>query len=178
MEAKEFNSLLRLIDIGDEDSFEKIYNEYAKKIKSVAFSVLSDTHYAKDVLQNVMIRIWNKSKSFKNIKSPNAFIYTLAKNASIDLYRKVKKRRKRFLSLDKMQEDMDYEIPFETDFSNVEFLSMISYLDDVTQEILIRKLIFRDTHNEIAEDLNLPEGTVKWKYQCGLKEIEKIEKST
>ena len=172
MNEKDFNDLIKSVNAGDEKALEKIYNFYAKKIKYIANSILSDSHYAEDVLQNVMIILWNKSKRFLHIHSPDSLIYRLTKNASLDIYRSNKRRNKKNISLDKMHDDMHFEIPIEADFFRAEYMSIISSFDKVEKEILHMKIVLGLTHKEISEELKMPIATVKSKYLRVLKKLQ------
>ena len=178
MSEEEFNILMKLVDAGDNSSLEKIYDFYALKIKRIAFAILGDIHYAEDVLQKVLIILWNKSKRFLNVHSPDSLIYRLAKNAAIDIYRQNKKRAKKYVSLDKMQEEKNFEVPIDNDFSKFEFLSIISSLDEKEKDIVYMKAFLGYTHREIAEYLKMPEGKIKWKYQVTFKKIKEKNKFT
>ncbi len=177
MDAEKFDQLLRMIDIGNETAFRELYDYYAKKIISVAYLILNDIHSANDALDNVMIIIWNKSRSFKNIESPNALIYRMSKNAAIDIYRRINKKKEREKSIESLLKESCLTDQHQiNEINQVEFLSLISVLEDIEKEIIIKKIVFMDTHTEIAKDLGLPIGTVKWKYQNILQKIKKMLK--
>lgn len=165
MEAERFNGLLRLIDMGDESALNAIHAEYGKRIKWVAYSILGDWHHAKDVLNAVMKTLWNKSHKFQNIQNPFACIYDLAKKASYTFYRDNLKKKQFEVALDVVPEEEAARFLVHTDdHSEFEFLSMIGCLNEIEREIIVKKIAFKFTHVEIAQDLNIPEGTIKWKY--------------
>lgn len=167
MEAEKFDLLLRRIDDGDERAFEIIYREYAKKIKLVAISILQDSRYADEVLDNVMIAIWNKSAKLKHIVCPDAFIHKMAKNASIDIYNHLKRRAKRELN------NLDVLEPTHLDSYKSDFNSYVECLDEAERDIVIKRIVFGYAFREIAEELKIPESTLKCQYGVILEKIKK-----
>lgn len=75
------------------DTFEEIYNKYKTMVTNLAYSILKDEHYSEDALQETMTKL---SKCRDKLESLNEnachhFVYTTARNATIDIYRKRKK---------------------------------------------------------------------------------------
>ena len=50
------------------------------------------------------------------------------------------------------------------DEGNVDYMLLISKLNDTDREIINRRIFFKSTLAEIAESMNMPEGTLKWRY--------------
>jgi RNA polymerase sigma-70 factor (ECF subfamily) len=80
-----FHSLAK----GDELAFEKLYKLYFPRLHSFSFKIINDSGLAKDVVQNVFIKIWETRTSF-NFDNPEAFIYRMVRNASINYIRHLK----------------------------------------------------------------------------------------
>lgn len=175
MEIESFNALLRQLDMGDESALLTIQREYGKQIKWVAYSIINDWHHSRDILNEVLSTLWNKSKKFQNIENPDGCIYELAKKASYSFYRKYLKKQKNEVRLDKiLEKDEARYLVHIDDYSGISFIEMISGLNETDKEIIIKKIGFNFTHTEIAKDLKMPEGTVKWKYQKILKKLREI----
>jgi RNA polymerase sigma-70 factor (ECF subfamily) len=174
MEAEKFNFLLRLIDRGDEAALVAIQQAYEKQIYWVAFSILHDWHYSRDIANEVMSTLFNKSRKFQNIQSPDACIYDLAKKASCDFYRKYVKKHKCEISIENVppKDALQYLVHID-DYSNMDFMQLLSTLDDTEKEIVIKKISFNYTHTEIASDLKMPVGTIKSKYHDILVKLRK-----
>lgn len=80
-----FHSLAK----GDELAFEKLYKLYFPRLHSFSFKIINDSGLAKDVVQNVFIKIWETRTSF-SFENPEAFIYRMVRNASINYIRHLK----------------------------------------------------------------------------------------
>lgn len=169
MDAETFNSLLRRLDIGDEEALVMIQKEFGRQIKGMAYSIVNDWQDSTAVLNDVMITLWNKSNKFQNIISPNACIYNLTKKASYTFYRKYIKKHKKQVCIDDIPNNA--ALIHNDNHSELNYIEMISCLDEIEKEIITMKILFKYTHAEIAHDLKLPESTVKWKYQNILKKL-------
>lgn len=74
---------------GDELAFEKLYKLYFPRLHSFSLKIINDSGLAKDVVQNVFIKIWETRTSF-SFENPEAFIYRMVRNASINYIRHLK----------------------------------------------------------------------------------------
>jgi len=164
-----FNIILEKIRASnDEAAFREIYDEYAKKIKAVAFHVLGRWDFGDDILQEVLIRIWNHDKYVKN---PSGWIYKLAANAAHDFYRKNLKDEKNFVPLESVAENAD-AIKTESDtYSEIMFESMLGELGKIDREIVIRKVYFSYTYEEIAVEMKISRTVVYERFQKALETL-------
>lgn len=80
-----FHSLAK----GDEKAFENLYQLYFPRLYAFSFKIINDSGLAKDVVQNVFIKIWETRSSF-NLDKPEAFIYQMVRNASLNYIRHLK----------------------------------------------------------------------------------------
>lgn len=86
------NGLATLFDSitkGDEQAFEKLYQLYFPRLHAFSFKIIKDNSLAKDVVQNVFIKIWETHSSF-SFDNPEAFIYQMVRNASLNYIRHLK----------------------------------------------------------------------------------------
>lgn len=74
---------------GDEQAYEKLYRLYFPRLYSFSFKIINDSGLAKDVVQNVFIKVWETRASF-SFNNPEAFIYQMVRNASLNYIRHLK----------------------------------------------------------------------------------------
>lgn len=84
-----YNQLFQSLSQGDELAFEKLYKLYFPRLYAFSFKIINDSSLAKDVVQNVFIKIWEIRYSF-NFENPEAFIYQMVRNASLNYIRNLK----------------------------------------------------------------------------------------
>ena len=163
MDAQEFNSILeRVRKSNDETAFKKIQDEYTKKIKAVAFHVLNRVDFADDVLQEVLIKIWNHGRSVAN---PNSWVGKIATNAAYDYYRNYLTKWENLIPLDFVARSSAAAKSENDTYSRVIFDSMLNGLDKTAKEIVVRRVLFSYTFEEIVADLKMPRTVVYEHYE-------------
>jgi len=81
--------LFKAVSEGDEKAFEQLYKLYFPRLYTFALKIINDSSLAKDVVQNVFIRLWETHSSFR-YEHPEAFLYKMVRNASLNYIRHVK----------------------------------------------------------------------------------------
>ena len=75
---------------GDEKSLEILIKQYLKPTYSFVYRYLGNASDAEDITQEVFVRMWRNIKKFDQQKNFKTWIFSIAKNASIDFLRKKK----------------------------------------------------------------------------------------
>jgi len=81
--------LLRQIALGDEASFSLVFEQYQDKVYKAAWLYLKSEELAKEVVQDVFIKLWSKRTELGGVASFSSWFMTLAKNHIIDYVRKL-----------------------------------------------------------------------------------------
>jgi RNA polymerase sigma-70 factor (ECF subfamily) len=82
------HELLVKLSEGDEYAFEQLYLIYSPKIYSKILQLVKMVEVAEEILQDVFVKIWEKRETLDNQKSFKSFLYTIAKNLVVDLFRR------------------------------------------------------------------------------------------
>ncbi|MCI9049477.1 MAG: RNA polymerase sigma factor [Coprobacillus sp.] len=146
----------------DEDAFNEFYNDYARLIFTIAFSILKDDE-ANDVVQNVCMKL--TSLSLKSLPHTNAksWLYSLIRNESYLLY----KKKKRETHIDFIEISND-EINQINDKLFIE--QCFQLLNHQEKEVMMFKLNgfkFR----EISQFIHKPTNTCIWLYHQAIQKI-------
>ena len=135
-----------------------LYNKYCNAMYSIALRMLKNEDDAHDVLQDAFINVFKKIKSFRGESTIGAWIKTIVVRTALD---KIKKDV--FYS----HEEIDEKIINNTSVSNESHLSA-EYIEKVIMSLptgyrTVFLLIEVEgyTHKEVAEMLNVTEGTSK-----------------
>lgn len=75
---------------GDEQSLELLIGQYLKPIYSFVSRYVGNAQEAEDITQEVFVRVWRNLKKFDQEKSFKTWIFSIAKNASLDHLKKKK----------------------------------------------------------------------------------------
>ncbi len=92
---KELVELVNSFSKGNEDSFEAIARLIYQDVLNIAYRYLGNLEDAKDVLQEVLMKIYHKVRFFKKDSKLSTWIYRVVVNTAIDFLRK----RKRIFNL-------------------------------------------------------------------------------
>jgi len=81
--------LLVKVAKGDERAFDFFYKQYSKKIFFFSKCVLHSDTLAEEVMQEVMLKIWQMGEDLTSIQNPETYIRTLARNSSLNILRRL-----------------------------------------------------------------------------------------
>jgi RNA polymerase sigma-70 factor, ECF subfamily len=84
------NELIKNYLRGDKKSFDLLIQKYTKPIYGFIYRQIGNSSESEDITQEVFIRVWRNIKKFKIEKNFKTWIFTIAKNASVDFLRKKK----------------------------------------------------------------------------------------
>jgi RNA polymerase sigma-70 factor (ECF subfamily) len=165
--------LLRRIAAQDRDALSQFYDQTARPLFSIAVRMLGNPADAEEVIQDVFVQIWTKAGMFDVAKGrPFHWALTLTRNRCIDGLR-ARQRRSRViadtdeLEVDQAVEQTAGEAPLmQNDTEAIQ--SVVGRLPK-NQRQAIEMAFFRGlTHQEIAELLGEPLGTVKARIRRGM----------
>lgn len=166
MEQNTFEEIIRCIADNDKDALEKFYQEYGEIIFGVAFSICKSKSDADEVVNSVLVQVWNLADSLSGIEKPEAWLYRVTFNFAIN---KIKSRQKLVELEDKPINDEGYEKVID----KLAFYEIIEGLNETEKEILIYKFIGDKTFEDIAKIIRKPKNTVAYKYYSALKKLSK-----
>lgn len=132
------------------------------KLFRLALRITFDRAEAEDVVQDTMIRVWNKREEWTQFGSIEAYCLTVAKNLAID--RSQKKEAQNVELTPEMEEESEISGPYDQLVNN-ERMSIIHRLINELPEkqrlIMQLRDIEGESYKEIAKILNLTEKQVK-----------------
>lgn len=72
------------IATGDQQAFRQLFNFYSKKLIHFATSIVKSEEAAREVVDEVFIRIWRNRGSIGRIHNLRVYLYTASKNAALN----------------------------------------------------------------------------------------------
>jgi len=141
-------------------SQELLYRKYAKKMYGICLSYASDRDMAQDILQESFIKVFKNIRNYKSEGSLEGWIRRIIVNTALDHLRQ-KTRLQNYIS-DKVEKIREVE-----DTSAIEILQTQDILNQVAKLPDGARVVFNlyalegYTHREIAEKLEITEGTSK-----------------
>tara|TARA_B100000965_G_C19583296_1_gene754544 strand:- start:1490 stop:2017 length:528 start_codon:yes stop_codon:yes gene_type:complete len=155
----------------DEIAFSQVFDFIAPKINAYYIKNNLTSEQAEELTQEVLSTIWMKAELFNPEKSKfTTWSFTIARNKKIDFYRKNKRNEVN-------EEDVRnflYENNNSDDFEIESTISKITEELDQNQKKLIKMNFFEQkSHKNIAEELEIPLGTVKSRIRSILNKMQK-----
>jgi len=166
--------LLRRIADGEVSALSELYDQTATPLFSVALRILADASEAEEVIQDVFVQIWERASTFDPLLG-SAFHWALSitRHRAIDRLRS-RQRRARLVEQLKETDTGDFsEVSTpETGALNAEGAAIMRVALNrlpADQHQAIEMAFFGGlSHNEIADTLKEPLGTVKARIRRGL----------
>ena len=155
VEPRGDEGLLAAVASRDKAAFRLLYERHAERVFRFAMSIVRRTHLAEDVLQETMIVVWRRAKSFKGESKVSTWILGIARNLAFNLLRKEKRG-------DRLPEERPNDgNPAKQIETTVQVERALRTLPDHHREVM--HLVFYEDMSlrEAAEVLGIPEGTVK-----------------
>jgi len=147
---------------GDQSAQRALYNNYAKAMYAVALRYTQTQAEAEDVLQDSFIKVFEKLQSFKAAATLGSWIKRIVVNTALN-YQRSKLYMYPMVDVDTVEQGhADFQSPAGYQFE--ELLEMVRALPSGCQVIFNLYAIEGYKHKEIAEMLNISEGTSKSQY--------------
>ena len=160
IKTKDLHQIFQKIISCDEMAIEELYKNYKELIINISFSIVKNRDLSEEIAQMVFMKIIKMDKSKLPTSNESSWIYTVTKNETIEYLRKQHNE----IDIDDIYDipNIKNEIDEIIDIDN--FNTIIKCLDEKEKEIVSLKIISNFTFKEIAEILEIPIGTVQWKY--------------
>ena len=97
--------IIRLLQNGDEKSFELVYEQNQKKVINICYRFTGNQEAAEDLTQEVFIEVFRSINKFRKDAKLSTWIYRIATTRSIDFIR-AQKSKKRFAFLSSIHDDL------------------------------------------------------------------------
>ena len=164
--------LLKRIAEGDDEALRLLYREYGRLAFTIAFRILGREDGAEDAVQEAFIRVWKNAAAFDPTRAAFAtWLSRIVRNLCIDMIRR-KDPLSRAGSIADVEAWLAYSDPVESIVINRLTVRDAFLQIPATQSRVLEMAYFEGlTHREIAERLEIPEGTVKSRMRLGLQRM-------
>jgi RNA polymerase sigma-70 factor (ECF subfamily) len=162
---------------GNEAAWEAIVRRHWRKVFNVAYKFVGKHDDAEDLTQDIFLKIFRSLDSFDRRANFQTWLISVSRNLCIDHYRRVRKERElidRGTDADEVPAAAQTEGPIAAleQRDRVALLRQaLGGLPDTLREAVIMRDIQELSYQEIAEKLQLPEGTVKSRINRGRTEL-------
>ena len=161
---QELHLIFQEIKQGNCNKLDDLYCKYNKLIYNIVFSILKNRENSEDIVQIVFMKIFQMDKNKLPTTNESTWLYSLTKNETLNYLRK----KKQEVNLDEIyyitEEDKELNKIIDKDNYN----RIIAKLNKQERDIVSLKILSNMSFKEISLLLNIPMGTVQWKYYTSL----------
>ena len=161
--------LMKRFQNGDENAYIELVNRYRDKILSFIFNYIGDFEISEDIVQDTMVKLYQKKHYYKEIAKFSTWLYTIAKNLANTELRKKKQRKTTILS-HISKDDKPYDIPsdqpgthqeIESEIASKIIRNAIDKLTDKFRTVILLRDIQELSYEDISSIVGVPIGTIK-----------------
>lgn len=160
-----------------QQSYEKLFTHMAPKLLNYSRKQLRDDAMAMEVVQETMLKLWLKAHLYDESKGAAVtWIYSVARNVKFDLLRKMKHQNDWVQGDDLWptlaQEHDPTRLPNEFQaIVSQELEDLVSTLPPAQAEVVRMICLQGTSHQEVADALGVPLGTIKSRLRLALKKM-------
>jgi len=162
---------------GDQLAWDAIVRQYWRKVFNVAYKFVGKHDEAEDLTQDIFLKIFKALKTFDRRANFQTWIISISRNLCIDHYRSVRKERQT-IAREVDTSDLQPASKERTPYAAAEHQDLRAQLRQALETLpvtLRTAVVLRDlqelSYQEIADQLGLPEGTVKSRINRGRLEL-------
>jgi RNA polymerase sigma-70 factor (ECF subfamily) len=180
--------LMLLFKGGDQSAFNVLVQRWEKPLLNLCYRFLQDIEKAKDIRQEVFLRIYKAAKRYKPSAKFSTWLYRIALNRCLDELRNEKRRNeialetsyqdnngKRWLLKEMLVDKsaLPDEIAERNEIAQI-VKQAIALLPDEQRAVVIMRHYERLKFKEIAEIMGCPESTVKSRMYYGMEHLRRL----
>ncbi|MGN6439793.1 MAG: RNA polymerase sigma factor [Agriterribacter sp.] len=159
---KEAILLHRLAD-GDREAFRSLYDNYRDKLFYYTLHLTHTKQLAEDILQEVFIKVWTDRERMRDVRSFDAWLFTLAKHKMINGFRRMSMEHSILAEMKKELADQIDSTTQTIDYNETNRALQTAIEQLPAQQKIVYRLRREQglKNDEIADQLNISPLTVK-----------------
>jgi RNA polymerase sigma-70 factor (ECF subfamily) len=173
----DIDALIKRCLRGDERAWEQIVKQHWQKVFNVAYKFVGRHDEAEDLAQDIFLKVFKSLETFDRRANFQTWLISVSRNMCIDHYRSVRKERET-IARDVDAGELTPASPEPGPIAALEQRDRVVLLRQALAalpESLRTAVVMRDiqerSYQEIADELDLPEGTVKSRINRGRTEL-------
>jgi RNA polymerase sigma factor (sigma-70 family) len=157
-------------------SLDYLYDHYSSALYGIISRIIANEDVAEEVLQDAFLKIWNKIDTYDESKGRLfTWMLNLTRNLAIDKMRsKEISKGKKTDDLQKLVGKVDNQEFIETQVEAIGLKEVLLKLPPEQRFVVEKIYLGGFTHAELAEEFNIPLGTVKTRLRMAMMELRTI----
>lgn len=170
--------LIEHLRAGHQDALRLLYRRYSGLVYTIALKMLGSASEAEDLAQDVFLNFWKQEKFDSNRAALSTYLSVLTRSRALN---RLKSRSSQQRSLERLQTQDPVELTASTPLENASLAEqeqtlkhVIAQLPDRQRQILELNFYQGISQSSIAEQLDMPLGTVKTNARKGLMTLRQL----
>lgn len=149
-------SVIKRYGQGDRRAAAEVFDIFSGPVFTIGLHLLGNRALAEEVVQTTLMKAFKAAHTFDISKRPHPWMYAIARRVAIDVYRRERRHvHEAETEVAALPPDLDQA------WDAWQVRMAIDQLPDAEREVVRLAHLRELTHNEVAEQLQIPIGTVK-----------------
>jgi RNA polymerase sigma-70 factor (ECF subfamily) len=166
--------MYRLLKSGDEASYKKLFLEYYQPLTAFAFKFVADLDTAKDIVQSVFIKIYEKRERLLVEQSIKSYLYRAVSNACINHIKKENIRSAHHSAYAEEMADAFFHDSMEQTEAEHKIFKALNDLPPQCRKIFMMSRLDNRKNRDIADELSISIRTVETQISNALRTLKKV----
>lgn len=157
---KELHEIFQDLKNKNQSAYNKLYENYYKLVYGIVFSIIKNKTDSEDITHEIFTKLYKLDSSKLPEDHEASWLYTVSKNECLLFIRKTKPN----ISIDEIYEMPENSNGIDDVIDKDYYNKLISGLKEDEKIIVSLKILSNFTFKKISQVMNIPIGTVQWKY--------------
>jgi len=168
--------LVRRVRTGDEEAFRTLFRRYGSSAKGLAFRLVRQSFIAEEIVQEAFLALWRDPGRYREERgSFRAWLMSTVHHRAVDAVRReeAQRRRGREHVPETDVEDIAQNVVEQADMAQSRQQVRAALEDIPSEQRQVLEMMYYEgkTQSTIAEELDLPLGTVKSRTLLGMRRL-------
>jgi RNA polymerase sigma-70 factor, ECF subfamily len=173
-------TLVAQVARGSSAALEALYDRYASRVLGISLKIVGEQALAEDILQETFWRVWQSASTYQpHLGAFTGWLFRIARNLSIDAYRRRNVRPQAVVSADGSEPILDQTPDPDTDvaeqaqsiLTNRKVRKALDSLPGVQRQVIELAYFYGMTRQEIAEATGEALGTIHTRARLALQKL-------
>jgi RNA polymerase sigma-70 factor, ECF subfamily len=168
----DLEAILDDIRSGNPQALRRLYDACGQLVYSLAFAITQNQQTAEDITQDVFLKVWNQIDQYDAGTNFRAWLARITRNHAID---RIRREKRQGISMPSWEIEIQDDVPEPPAQDDVYWIrKAIHQLTTEQRQAIELAYLQGFTHEQIADRLNTPLGTIKTRIRDGLKQLRQL----
>lgn len=167
--------LLDEIAHGNLEAFDQLYLRYAPRVEAFACCMLKDIDEARDVTQDIFLKIWEKRENAGEIRSIRNYLFRMTKNTIYNCFAQRSVEKKYEQSVNVIRDILSDEVSEKVSAKDLQMVISLAMgrMPEQRKKIFAMNRLNGLSYKDIAQRLGIKEKTVEYHMHLALSDLRK-----